>query len=248
MLPTRFLKRSNLGRHMTPSICSSSTNTIAQAARPSIGLASHRSLYTLSTPKQRFMRPNDVYTFSVITDKPWYPQRYLEWEVMPRDEFGVPAHIPPDISTLITHTYYVPPQYYPFLKKIGDETPELKPWTDKMIKGQLSFADYEEMFYKNAKPLKVFRNRIPMPWRSDAEISRAAEVEWEGKWLFYRIRVMGEYRTRSIFRDYMTACLVAVFWSQIWMSQVAIYNDDMRLFYLEAPEHKINWVVPRGDL
>lgn len=65
---------------------------------------------------------------------------------MPRDEFGVPAHIPPEISTTIRHTcpaglwhlktaplrptcflrYYIPPQYYPFLKKLGDDTPELK--------------------------------------------------------------------------------------------------------------------------
>ena len=28
-------------------------------------------------------------------------------EVMPRDEFGVPAHIPPELSTEIKHTYYV---------------------------------------------------------------------------------------------------------------------------------------------
>lgn len=26
------------------------------------------------------------------------------------------------------------------------------------------------------------------------------------------------------------------------------YRIDMKLFYLEAPEHKINWVKPRGDL
>ena len=32
------------------------------------------------------------------------------WKVMPRDEFGVPAHIPPELSTTIRHTYYVPPQ------------------------------------------------------------------------------------------------------------------------------------------
>lgn len=207
-----------------------------------------RSLHTSLPRFYGHKHPNYVYLFGVTCDKPLYGERYLEWEIMPRDEFGIPAHIPPDISTLITHTYYVPPQYYPFLKRIGDETPELKPWCDKMIKGQLSFADYEEMFYKNAKPLKVYRNRIPLPYRSEAEVAKSAEVYWEGKWLSYRQRVAAEYRTRQLFRDFLVATLVGLFWTQIWMSQVAIYNDDMRLFYLEAPEHKINWVVPRGDL
>ena len=63
---------------------------------------------------------------------------------MPRDEFGVPAHIPPEISTTIRHTYYIPPQYYPFLKKLGDDTPELKPWMDKLMNGEMTFDDYEE--------------------------------------------------------------------------------------------------------
>ena len=64
---------------------------------------------------------------------------------MPRDEFGVPATIPPEISTRIRHTYYIPPQYYPFLKKLGDDTPELKPWMDKLMNGEMTFDDYEEL-------------------------------------------------------------------------------------------------------
>ena len=35
---------------------------------------------------------------------------------------AVPAHIPPELSTSIRHTYYVPPQYYPFLKKLGHDS------------------------------------------------------------------------------------------------------------------------------
>merc|ERR1719313_2542819 len=67
-----------------------------------------------------------------------------------RDEYGVPAVIPPEVSTLIRHTYYVPPQFYPWLKKLGDDTPELKPYMDKLINGEMTFTDYEEMFYKFA--------------------------------------------------------------------------------------------------
>merc|ERR1719240_991917 len=82
------------------------------------------------------------------------PWKYLEYEVMPRDEFGVPAHVPPELSTAIKHTYYLPPQYYPFLKKLGDDTPELKPFTDKLINGEMTFEEYEHMFYTFAKPLR----------------------------------------------------------------------------------------------
>jgi hypothetical protein len=62
----------------------------------------------------------------------------FEFEVMPRDEWGVPAHIPPDLSTQIVHTYQVPPQYFPFLKKIGEDSPHLQPFCDKLIKGVVS--------------------------------------------------------------------------------------------------------------
>ena len=40
-----------------------------------------------------------------VYDKPgWDTDMELEYDVMPRDEFGVPAHIPPEISTTIRHT------------------------------------------------------------------------------------------------------------------------------------------------
>jgi len=58
--------------------------------------------------------------YAITYDKPgWDPEMELEYDVMPRDEFGVPAHIPPELSTTIRHTYYVPPQYYPFFEKVG---------------------------------------------------------------------------------------------------------------------------------
>lgn len=186
--------------------------------------------------------------YMISYDRPFFPEKIIEYEVMPRDEYGVPAHIPPDISTAVQHTYYVPPSYYPFLKKIGDDTPELKPWMDKLIKGQLTFAEYEEMFYRNAKPLKIYRNRIPVPYRTDAEMAKSAEVMWEGKWHSFRARVWGEYITQYVFQDFITSIVIGLFCTQLWMTQVLYTREDMKLFYLEAPEHKINWVVPRGDL
>merc|ERR1719386_307896 len=99
------------------------------------------------------------------------PWKYLEYEVMPRDEFGVPAHVPPELSTAIKHTYYLPPQYYPFLKKLGDDTPELKPYTDALMRGEMTF-------YKYAKPLRIHRPRIAMPYRTAEEVAREDEVAW----------------------------------------------------------------------
>ena len=44
-----------------------------------------------------------------IYDKPgWDTDLELEYDVMPRDEFGVPAHIPPEISTTIRHAHSGP--------------------------------------------------------------------------------------------------------------------------------------------
>merc|ERR1719388_230407 len=80
--------------------------------------------------------------------KNWDPEMEVEYELMPRDEYGVPAVIPPEVSNLIRHTYYVPPQFYPWLKKLGDDTPELKPYMDKLINGEMTFTDYEKI----AKP------------------------------------------------------------------------------------------------
>jgi len=186
----------------------------------------------------------------VITyDKPgWDPEMELEYDVMPRDEFGVPAHIPPEVSTTIQHTYYLPPQYYPFLKKLGDDTPELKPYTDALMRGEMTFDKYEEMFYQFAKPLRIHRPRIAMPYRTAEEVAREDEVAWEGAWLNFRARVLNDYTSRHYFRDFIVGILIGVFLAVPWVQMHRQYRVDMKLFYLEAPEHKINWVVPRGDL
>merc|ERR1712194_588328 len=182
-----------------------------------------------------WVRPATPHHFVYAMDKGFYNIRYWEFEVMPRDGFGVPGHIPPDISCAIDHCYYVPPQYFPFLKKVGDETPELKPWMDKLIKGQLTFHDYEEMFYKNAKPLKVYRSRIPLPYRTAEEVARSPEVNWESKWYSFRQRIEGEYAVRNVFRDALTALLIGSFACQLWMTQQAVYQDDMLSSTLRLP-------------
>merc|ERR1719267_365897 len=176
------------------------------------------------------------------------PYKYLEYEVMPRDEFGVPAHIPPELSTEIKHTYYVPPQYYPFLKKLGDDTPELKPFTDKLMNGEMTFDDYEEMFYTFAKPLKIPRPLIPMPYRTAEEIAKSDEVFWEGAWLSFRQRVLGDYYSQLYLRDFIAGMGIGLFFAWVYIQGHRQYRIDMKLFYIEAPEHKINWVKPRGDL
>jgi hypothetical protein len=187
--------------------------------------------------------------YSIVYDKPgWDPEMELEYDVMPRDEFGVPAHIPPELSTTIRHTYYVPPQYYPFLKKLGDDTPELKPYMDKLMNGELTFDDYEEMFYGFAKPLKVHRSRIAMPYRTADEVKKSPEVAWEGAWLSFRQRVLGDYTSRHYLRDFIAGMGLGLYFAYLYVQGHRAYRVDMKLFYLEAPEHKINWVVPRGDL
>lgn len=103
---------------------------------------------------------------------------------------SVPAHIPPEVSTKIKHVFHVPPQFYPFLKKLGDDTPALRPYMEKLIKGELTFEDYEDMFYRFAKPAKIYRRQIPEPYRTPEEIEREQEVAWEGAWLSYRQRVL----------------------------------------------------------
>merc|ERR1719387_3085649 len=57
--------------------------------------------------------------------KNWDPEMEVEYELMPRDEYGVPA--------------VIPPEFYPWLKKLGDDTPELKPYMDKLINGEMTF-------------------------------------------------------------------------------------------------------------
>lgn len=85
----------------------------------------------------------------------------------------------------------MPPQYFPFLKKLGDDTPQLMAFMEKLIKGEFTRQDYEEMFYRFAKPLKVYRRQMITPYRTVEEMTRNAEVAWEGAWLSYRQRVYG---------------------------------------------------------
>ncbi|PHJ22950.1 hypothetical protein CSUI_003199 [Cystoisospora suis] len=187
--------------------------------------------------------------FVMRYDRPtWQPIWEEEYDVMPRDGFGVPAQIPPEVSQHIKHVYYVPPQFYPFLKKLGEDTPSLQPYTQKLIKGELTYDDYEEMFYKFAKPLKIYRNQIPMPYRTAEEMQREEEVAWEGAWLSYRQKVLSRYNTAMFFREYIFGSLLGIYFAWLFLDQHRQYRLDMKLFYLEAPENKINWVKPRGDL
>merc|ERR1712139_589920 len=163
-----------------------------------------------------------------------------------RDEFGVPAHIPPELSTEIKHTYYVPPQYYPFLKKLGDDTPELKPFMDKLINGEMTFDEYETMFYQFAKPLKIHRSELPMPYRTAEEIKKEAEVDWESAWLSFRQRVLGDYNGRHASRDFFFAMSGGALFGIIYLQRVREYRKDMKLFYVAAPELKLNWVKALG--
>eukprot|EP00922_Rhytidocystis_sp_ex-Travisia-forbesii_P031525 GHVS01046653.1.p1 GENE.GHVS01046653.1~~GHVS01046653.1.p1 ORF type:complete len:268 (+),score=40.13 GHVS01046653.1:27-806(+) len=187
--------------------------------------------------------------FVINYDKPsWQPLWEDEQEVMPRDAFGIPALIPPELSTKIKHVYHVPPQFYPFLKKLGDDTAALKPYTDMLMHGKMTFDDYEEMFYKFVKPLKIYRKLIPMPYRTPAEMAKSEEVQWEGNWLAFRQKVAQDYFTQMKIREYITGLLIGGFAGWVWVDCHRQYRIDMKLFYLEAPEHKLNWVVPRGDL
>ncbi|KAF4696719.1 hypothetical protein FOZ60_015620 [Perkinsus olseni] len=218
------------------------------------GLINHRRLNSaigLGSVLQRRAMYNGGYPYHYVTyfDDPNYDcEADFEFEEIPRDEFGVPAHIPPELSTQIRHTYYVPPQYFPFLKKLGDDTPELKPYTDKLIMGDMTYDDYEEMFYKFAKPLKIYRHRIPLPYRTADEIKQEDYVAWCGKWYSFRQRVQGDYYARHYFRDWLIGLFIGCYLGHIAVVQHRQYRVDMKLFYLEAPEHKINWVKPRGDL
>lgn len=187
--------------------------------------------------------------FIVTYDKPsWQPFWEEECEVMPRDEFGVPASIPPEVSTKIKHTYFIPPQFYTFLKKLGDDTEELKPYMIKLIKGEFTHDDYQEMFYKFAKPLKIYRKQIPVPYRTAEEIAREDEMKWQSAWFSYRQRVLAEYNAVMYLREFLLYMTFGIYFAYLWFDMLKQYRLDMKLFYLEAPEHKINWVKPRGDL
>ncbi|GAB66266.1 hypothetical protein PCYB_084270 [Plasmodium cynomolgi strain B] len=187
--------------------------------------------------------------FIVTYDRPsWQPFWENEYEVIPRDEFGVPASIPPEVSTHIKHTYYVPPQFYTFLKKLADDTEDLKPYMHKLIRGEFTYDDYQEMFYKFAKPLKIFRSKIPLPYRTAEEMSKEEEMKWESAWYTYRQKMLAEYNVTMCLREFILYMTVGLYFAYLWLDALRQYRLDMKLFYLEAPEHKINWVKPRGDL
>lgn len=187
--------------------------------------------------------------YLMTTDKPWNPYTAgSQDETIPRDGFGVPGQIPPEIATSIKHTYAFPPHFFPFLKKLGEDTPSLKKYTDKAINGTLSFVEFEEMFYKFAKPLRVHRSLITMPYRTQEEMAKSDEVLWEGKWLSFRQRVQCDWQTQMYTRQYVAGAFFGLYIAYLWAKRERQYRVDMKLFYLEAPECKYNWIVPRGDL
>jgi len=112
---------------------------LSVVARRSLNLARPRVVSALATQGRSYNYGTPVLWIVRYDDPTWDAEREHEYELIPRDEFGVPVSLPPEVSTNIRHTYYVPPQYYPFLKKLGDDTPELKPYTDKLMNGQMTF-------------------------------------------------------------------------------------------------------------
>eukprot|EP00913_Durusdinium_trenchii_P003318 g3072.t1 len=102
------------------------------------------------------------------------------------------------------------------------------------MNGEMTFDDYEEMFYTFAKPLKIHRPLIPMPYRSEAEMKKSPEVAWEGAWLSFRQRVLGDYTSRHYFRDFVGGMGVGIFLAWIYVQAHRQYRIDMKLFYLEA--------------
>merc|ERR1712194_289974 len=201
---------------------------------PAVG---HRLIHQSAIRQHQAVNPGWPVMYAITYDKPgWDPEMELEYDVMPRDEFGVPAHIPPELSTTIRHTYYVPPQYYPFLKKLGDDTPELKPYMDKLVNGEMGLDEYDTMFYQFAKPLKIYRSQIPIPFRSADEMAKTDEVNWEGAWLSFRQRVLGDFNGRVSSRDFFTAMVVGAWMMGIYVQKQRAYRKDIKLFYVAAPE------------
>lgn len=185
---------------------------------------------------------------SNTTQPMWQAYAWGEHSVIPRDGYGCPATFPPEVTTKIHHTFRLPPQFYPFLKKLGDDTPALKPYMDRLISGKFTNNDYEEMFYKFAKPLTIYRRLIPKPFRTVEEQAKEAEVSWESAWLSYRQSVAAEFNVLINMREYLLGMLIGVYVGYLWLQMQRQYRADMRLYYHEAPEHKVKWVVPRGDL
>eukprot|EP01068_Selenidium_serpulae_P016872 Selendium_serpulae@DN6331_c4_g1_i4.p2 len=100
------------------------------------------------------MGPGSPMMYYVSATNPhWQPEWDADHSTMPRDEFGVPASIPPEVASDIRHVYHLPPQFYPALKKWGDDTPELKPFLDSLMNGQMDKEQFEQMFYSFAQPL-----------------------------------------------------------------------------------------------
>ncbi|KAK2195921.1 hypothetical protein BdWA1_002519 [Babesia duncani] len=182
------------------------------------------------------------------TQPMWQEYHWGDTSTIPRDGYGCPATFPPEVSTQILHTYRLPPQFYPFLKKLADDTPELAPYMHKLINGMFTNHDYEEMFYKFAKPLKIYRKLIPKPFRTLEEQGKEDEVSYESAWLSFRQRVAAEFNVAINLREYVLGMFFGVYFAYLWLDMQRQYRLDMRLYYTEAPEHKIKWVVPRGDL
>jgi len=119
---------------------------------------------------------------------------------------------------------------------------------DKLIKGELTQEEYEDMFYMFAKPLKIYRSEIPHSHRTPEEISSEDYVKWESAWHAYRQRLRGDLHTRYYMRNLLIGALIGIYIADVYVKKHIQHRIDMKLFYLEAPEHKINWVKPRGDL
>merc|ERR1712032_1169522 len=110
------------------------------------------------------------------------------------------------------------------------------PYMDKLMNGEMTWDDYEEMFYAFAKPLKISRSKIPMPYRTEEEMTKSAEIDWEGAWLSFRQRVMNDYTARHYFRDFIAGMSIGLYCAWLFIEQHRQYRIDMKLFYLEAPE------------
>merc|ERR1711879_580612 len=95
---------------------------------------------------------------------------------------------------------------------------------------------------------KIHRPFIPLPYRTEEEIAKSDEVAWEGAWLSFRQRVLGDYTTRVYLRDYLFSMFLGWYFAWLYIQGHKQYRVDMKLFYLEAPEHKINWIKPRGEI
>jgi hypothetical protein len=48
----------------------------------------------------------------------------------------------------------------------------------QLLNGEMTFDGYEEVFYAFARPLKIHRPRIAMPYRTVVEIKKTDEVFW----------------------------------------------------------------------